>query len=52
MEANPRVDKFMQDLMFTDRDKKEILVSLRELVLNVAPNAKEEVKYGGFVFER
>ena len=50
MEANPRVDKFIQDLMFTDRDKKEILVSLRELLLRIAPNAKEEIKYGGLVF--
>ena len=30
MEANPGVDKFIQDLMFTDKDKGEILVSLRE----------------------
>jgi len=50
MEANPRVDKFIQDLMFTDRDKKEILVSLRELLLRIAPNAREEIKYGGLVF--
>ncbi len=50
MEANPRVNKFIQDLMFTDKDKGEILVSLRELVLKIAPDAKEEIKYGGLVF--
>ena len=50
MEANPRVNKFIQDLMFTDKDKGEILVSLRELLLRIAPNAKEEIKYGGLVF--
>jgi len=50
MEANPRVDKFIQDLMFTDKDKGEILVSLRELLLKIAPNVREEIKYGGLVF--
>ena len=50
MEANPRVNKFIQDLMFTDKDKGEILVSLRELLLKIAPNVKEEIKYGGLVF--
>lgn len=50
MEANPRIDSFIQDLLFTDRDKGEILVSLRELALKIAPNAKEEIKYGGLVF--
>ena len=50
MEANPRIDNFIQDLMFTDRGKGEILVSLRELVLKIASSAKEEIKYGGLVF--
>ena len=50
MEANPRIDNFIQDLLFTDRDKGEILVSLSELVLKIAPNVKEEIKYGGLVF--
>ena len=50
MEANPRIDNFIQDLMFTDKDKGEILVSLRELLPKIAPNAKEEIKYGGLVF--
>jgi len=50
MEANPRIDNFIQDLMFTDRDKGEISVSLRELVLKIALNVREEIKYGGLVF--
>ena len=50
MEANSRVNNFVQDLLFTDKDKGEILVSLRELVLKIAPNVREEIKYGGLVF--
>jgi len=50
MEANPRIDNFIQDTLLYDVDKGEILVSLRELVLMIAPNAEEEIKYGGLVF--
>ena len=50
MNVNPRINNFIQDLMFTDKDKGEILVSLRELLLKIAPNAKEKIKYGGLVF--
>ena len=43
MEANPRIDNFMQDLLFTDRDKGEIvatfLVSFTSLAIlwNLCP---------------
>ena len=50
MEANPRIDNFIQDTLLYDEDKGEILVSLRELVLMIAPNAEEEIKYDGLVF--
>ncbi len=50
METNPRIDNFIQDTMLYDKDKGDILVSLRELVLTIAPDAKEEIKYGGLVF--
>ena len=50
MEANPRVDKYIQDILFTDRDKGEIAATLRKLVSAISPNAKEEIKYGGLVF--
>jgi len=50
MEANPRIDNFMQDLLFTDRDKGEIVATLRKLVSVISSNAKEEIKYGGLVF--
>ena len=50
MEENPRIDSFIQDLLFTDRDKGEIVATLRKLVSAISPNAKEEIKYGGLVF--
>jgi len=48
--ANPGIDNFIQDVLFTDRDKGEILSALRELALKIAPSVKEEIKYGGLVF--
>ena len=32
MEENPRIDSFIQDLLFTDKDKGEIVATLRKLV--------------------
>ena len=40
MKANPGVNNFINDTMFADKDKGEILTSLRDLVLKIAPNAK------------
>ena len=50
MSANPGIDNFIQDILFTDRDKGEITATLRKLVSAISPNAKEEIKYGGLVF--
>jgi len=50
VKANPRINNFIQDILFLDEDKGEIVVSLRDLVLNIAPNAEEEIRYGGLVF--
>ena len=50
MEANPRIDNLIQDILLYDKDKGEIASSLRDLVLKIAPNAEEEIKYGGLVF--
>ena len=50
MEASPRINNFIQDLLFTDRDKGKIVTTLRKLVLAVSSNVKEEIKYGGLVF--
>jgi len=50
MKANPKINDFIHDLLFMDEDKGEIVISLRKLVLEVATDAKEEIKYGGLVF--
>ncbi len=50
MKANPKIDNFIQDTLFIDEEKGEILISLRKMVLEIKPDAKEEIKYGGLVF--
>jgi len=50
MKANPKINDFIHDLLFMDEDKGEIVISLRKLVLKVATDVKEEMKYGGLVF--
>jgi hypothetical protein len=50
MKANPKINNFIQDLLSIDKDKGEVVVSLRNLVLKIAQSAKEEIKYGGLVF--
>ena len=50
MKENPKIDNFIQDTLFSDEDKGEIVIALRDLVLTIAPNAEEEIKYGGLVF--
>ncbi len=47
MNSNPKINNFIQDL---DSDKKDIVISLRELVLNIVPNAEEKIKWGGLTF--
>ncbi|MCD4767680.1 MAG: DUF1801 domain-containing protein [Methanosarcinales archaeon] len=50
MEADHKVNNYIQDVLFMDGDEGETVISLRKLVLEVAPDAKEEIKYGGLVF--
>ncbi len=50
VKANPKINDFIHDLLFIDEDKGEIVISLIKLVLEVATDAKEEIKYGGLVF--
>lgn len=40
----------MQNFQFNDEDKEKTADSLRKLILKIAPQAKEEIKYGGLVF--
>ena len=50
MKANPKINNFIQDILFMDEDKGETVISLRKSVLEITPSAKEEIKYGGLVF--
>jgi len=50
MEENPQISNFLQDTLFMSEDKGEIVISLRKLILEIAPDAKQEIKYGGLVF--
>jgi len=50
METESKIDNFIQDILMIDKEKGEVLISLRELVLKIAPNVKEEIKYGGSCF--
>ncbi len=50
MKANPKLNNFIQDIRFMDEDKGETVISLRKLVLEITPSAKEDIKYGGLVF--
>ena len=48
--ANDRVERFIEDTLFVDEEKGGIFVSLRNIILKISPDAQEEIKYGGFVF--
>lgn len=50
MKVNSRINNFIQDIRLLDEDKGEIVISLRDLVLNIAPDTEEAIKYGGLVF--
>ncbi len=50
MKTNPEIDDFIQDILLIDKDKGEMVLSLRKLVLKIMPKIKEEIKYGGLVF--
>jgi hypothetical protein len=48
--TNDRIEHFVQDILFIDEDKGEILISLQKIVSKINPNVQEEIKYGGLVF--
>ena len=50
MKANPEIDSFIQDILSVDKEKGNMLISLRKKVLEIESGAKEEIKYGGLVF--
>ncbi len=50
MKVNPKIDNFIKDILLIDKDKGKMVISLRKLILKIAPKIKEEIKYGGLVF--
>jgi hypothetical protein len=50
IDTNDRVERFIQDALFIDEEQGKILVSLRKTILKISPDAQEEIKYGGLVF--
>ena len=50
MKENPKISNFLQDTLLMSEEKGEIVISLRKIVLKIAPDAKQEIKYGGLVF--
>lgn len=47
-----RIKCFIQDTSFADKEKGDILKSLRKIILQISPTALEEIKYGGLVFNK
>ncbi|MDP8239206.1 MAG: DUF1801 domain-containing protein [Candidatus Hatepunaea meridiana] len=50
MKANTKIDNFIEDTLLVNEDKGNTIINFREMVLIIAPNAKEKIKYGGLVF--
>jgi len=48
--ANNETERFIDDISFVDAEKGKILISLQKIILKTNPNAQEEIKYGGLVF--
>ncbi|MCP4271901.1 MAG: DUF1801 domain-containing protein [Gammaproteobacteria bacterium] len=50
MKAGNRVEQFIADTLSVDEAKGNTLISIRKLILSIYPEAQEEIKYGGLVF--
>ena len=48
--TDDQIERFIQDAKFVDEEKGATLNSLREIILKICPDAQEEIKYGGLVF--
>ena len=48
--TNSQIENFIQDVLFVDEEKGNILISLRKIILKISPKAQEEMKYSGLVF--
>lgn len=45
-----RISKLLEDIRLLDQGRFELVQSLREIILGLAPSISEEVKYGGVLF--
>ncbi len=45
-----RISKILEDIRLLDQARFELVQSLREAILGLAPSISEEVKYGGILF--
>ena len=50
MPANDRIERYIDDTLSVDEEKAELLLSLQKTILKISPNAQQEIKYGGLVF--
>lgn len=47
MQHNKKIKEFIEKL---EKDKKEIAIDLRTIVLKIAPKSKQDIKWGALVF--
>lgn len=45
-----RIAKLLEDIRLLDQGRFDLVQSLREIILGLAPSISEEVKYGGILF--
>lgn len=50
MPFNDKVKNFLDDLQMSNETHFEIVLKIREIVLNVSPDLEDMIKYGGLVF--
>lgn len=50
MKTKNQIDKFIKELRTSDFEKYEILIWLRNIVLDTFPKVSETFKYGGILF--
>ena len=48
--SSDRISKLLEDIRLLDQSRFELVQSLREVILGLAPSVSEEVKYGGILF--
>lgn len=47
---NEGVQNFLDEIKLVDSDKSNMLIEIRDIILNTFPKTKEKVMYGGLVF--